>query len=642
MKLWHWVGIGIGAGICAGIVAYVGVPVIGHGTWEQTGRHMSQQTGRSGFGAESESESTPPSPHASTDLAPAFSPDLLESAFSAKAIWSVRPDTRILFVPHHLVAAKEIASLFSSAPTPKRVILLTPDHLGVGRGAVTIGETAIVAGGETIEVDGQAAGEIASQVSGSVLDTSSVSSELAMQALLPFVERAWPRASMIPIIVRMRTEPRGSDLREELASAIVRLIAADPDTVLVASVDFSHYLPAEVADFHDELAMDVVSSLADREADRVELDSPDVLAVALKAARELGLGGVTIHAHTNSLRILQSKLSFESTSHIIASFANGPIKDQETTTVLFLGDIMLDREVRARISRSKAADYPFSTIQGQEGRFFEGQDLVVANLEGPVTKTLRSPEKTIDFAFDPSVVPLLKNIGIDAVSQATNHTLDQGRAGADDSRALLAKGGIAVFGDQVKDEAAYSMTIMDVRGRSESGERATGKKVALLGFNDSDRPVDREKAGAAIAEAKGKADRVIVMVHWGNEYQAKPNARQSSLAHWFVDEGADAVIGGHPHWMQSVEVYQDRVIAYSLGNFVFDQDWSVETREGLAAGLVLDQDETKLYLYPIHIEKSEPKLLTGDARKARLERLASISDPALREEITGGMITISR
>ncbi len=306
------------------------------------------------------------------------------------------------------------------------------------------------------------------------------------------------------------------------------------------------------------------------------------------------------------------------------------VNDQPSTSILFLGDIMLDRTVRTRMAKSKADNFPFDQIGGPGVGVFAGQDLVVANLEGPVTAVRRPPEKSIDFAFDPSVVPLLKRVGINAVSQANNHSLDQGRVGADESRAYLTKGGIAVFGDQVKDEAAYSMTVLSVHGQN----------VALLGFNDSDRRVDQEKAAAAIKEAKTKADRVIVMVHWGTEYQAKPNARQTDLAHWFIDQGVDAVIGGHPHWMESVEQYHDRFIAYSLGNFVFDQDWSAETREGLAVKLVLASTSTEAYLYPVHIEKSEPSFLTGAARTARLNRLASISDPAMHDGIVGGMIRI--
>ena len=612
MKTWSWIAIGIGTGILVGVISI--------GVWGELGQRAKGNEQRGGATPISFVQHATSSMAGSTgeevdEMAVTPTQTFVDDAFAAKEALSVSSGARILLIPHHLVAAKQIASLLTSVHAPKRVILLTPDHLGVGKGVVTIGDATIAIGDQQVRGDAKIASRISSAVSGSAISTPSISKELAMQALIPFVQRAWPNATIIPVIVHANQIAAGSDardhLRVQLAQIITSLLNEDQETMLVASVDFSHYLPAFVADFHDELATDVVSSLSDREADRVELDNPDVLAVALKTARTLGLGDVTIHAHTNSLRLLQSTLSNESTSHVIASFAPGVIAPERKTTILFLGDVMLDRTVRTRMQKSKVLDFPFDQIEGQEDRFFKGQDLVVANLEGPVTSQRLPPEKSIDFAFDPSVVPLLKKVGIDAVSQANNHSLDQGRTGADDSRAAIKKGGIAVFGDQVRDEASSSLAVVESRG----------VRIALLGFNDSDRPVDREKASAAITEAKSKADRVVVMMHWGSEYQLNPNARQTDLAHWLVDQGVDAVIGGHPHWMESVEQYKGRFIAYSLGNFVFDQDWSAETQEGLAIGLVIDSTSTEAYLYPIHIGASEPRVLTGDVRTARLERL---------------------
>jgi poly-gamma-glutamate synthesis protein (capsule biosynthesis protein) len=129
-------------------------------------------------------------------------------------------------------------------------------------------------------------------------------------------------------------------------------------------------------------------------------------------------------------------------------------------------------------------------------------------------------------------------------------------------------------------------------------------------------------------------------MHWGAEYQAKPNKTQTDLAHWFIDQGVDAIIGSHPHWMESVEVYRNRPIAYSLGNFIFDQDWSAETNLGLAAGLVLNEQGSELHLFPIQITKSQPRLLTGTDRQTRLDYLASISDPSLSSQIKQGVIRL--
>ncbi|MFA5129758.1 MAG: AmmeMemoRadiSam system protein B [Patescibacteria group bacterium] len=564
-------------------------------------------------------------PQEQTALIPSISENFVNQAFSGVSTTDVAPGTRIILIPHHLVAARYIASLLSSVPQPRRIILLAPDHLGVGKTPVTVGDGTLNFNGHAVQTDTSIVKKILAAVPQARSDEDAIRRELSIQTLMPFLSQAFPKSSVTPVLMQIG---RDADARAPLATVIEKILQDDPNILLISTVDFSHYLPAEVADIHDVLAMDVISGLADQETDRIELDSAGVLAVTLKTARDLGLGDVTIQAHTNSLRILQSTIAQESTSHILASFASGPIEPQQTSVILFTGDVMLDRAVKDRMRASHDVNTPFENIIGEEERFFRGQDLVVGNLEGPVTQIYRSPEKENDFAFASSTPSLLKRIGFDAVSQANNHELDQGRQGADDSHAALIRSGIVPFGDQVRDLATSSLVILERRGQ----------RIALIGLNDSDHRVDLPTAISVIQSAKQKADHVIVFMHWGEEYQAKPTERQSFLAYAFIDAGADAVIGSHPHWMESVEVYKGKPIAYSLGNFVFDQDWSTETRFGLVVGLVLSPNNFELHLLPISIIKSRPALLTGDARQKRLDYLAGISDPALAEGIKGGVV----
>jgi poly-gamma-glutamate synthesis protein (capsule biosynthesis protein) len=131
-------------------------------------------------------------------------------------------------------------------------------------------------------------------------------------------------------------------------------------------------------------------------------------------------------------------------------------------------------------------------------------------------------------------------------------------------------------------------------------------------------------------------------MHWGEEYRARPNAAQAVLARWLIDHGADAVIGAHPHWVQSISSYRGRPIAYSLGNFVFDQDFSQETRSGLMVGLAVDDVGASLDLYPISIDASRPRRLEGDERRVRLEALAAISDPGLAPAVRQGTVRLTR
>ena len=535
-------------------------------------------------------------------------------------------------VPHHLVAAREIAGLFSAVPTPPSTIyLLVPDHFQRGRRAITFLGSDLEVNGLRLSYDRRASEALIADLENTAFVDDRVIQEIAVNALAPYVGRAFPSSKIVVLAYRICDASHAQsclDARAPLASALASALTRDPKALLIASADFSHYLPAFAADFHDELAEDVLLHLADLEAGRVELDSPDILAVTLKTARELELGSVTIHAHTNSLRILQAKIAQDSTSHFLASFAPGEISSQEKTTLLFVGDMMFDREVRNRMARSKEDLYPFDGIMGQEERFMRGQDLIIGNLEGPISSEHLPPVKENDFAFDPSVAVLLKRVGFTAVSQASNHTLDQGREAASSSRVVLASNNIVAIGDQVHDSVDVALRTFELRGQ----------RVSILAFNTTDNPLDRDLAAQAIATARASSDAVVLFMHWGNEYQAKPSSAQTELAHWLVDQGADAVIGAHPHWMQSIETYRGRPIAYSLGNFIFDQDWSIETQHGLAVGLVLEPSGAALHLFPIRITKSRPTLLTGDDRQARLDRLAEISDASLSESIRAGVV----
>ena len=92
-----------------------------------------------------------------------------------------------------------------------------------------------------------------------------------------------------------------------------------------------------------------------------------------------------------------------------------------------------------------------------------------------------------------------------------------------------------------------------------------------------------------IQALKRQVDFVIVAFHWGIEYTALPTQEQRGIAHQAIDAGADLILGNHPHWVQATEKYQGKYITYAHGNFVFDQMWSQETREGVVGKYTFDQ-----------------------------------------------------
>jgi poly-gamma-glutamate synthesis protein (capsule biosynthesis protein) len=187
----------------------------------------------------------------------------------------------------------------------------------------------------------------------------------------------------------------------------------------------------------------------------------------------------------------------------------------------------------------------------------------------------------------------LKASGFDAVSVANNHSFNGGVAGYRDTLAELDRLGVASFGGGLTSTAAHTARFLTVKGI----------KVALLGYSgiagstpagaDSPGmaylsmapwgqydPSQADSMAADIQAAHSRADVVIVYYHWGTEYTHDANADQRVIAHRAIDAGADVVLGAHPHWVQGVEWYQGHLITYSLGNFIFDQSWATETKQG--------------------------------------------------------------
>ena len=331
------------------------------------------------------------------------------------------------------------------------------------------------------------------------------------------------------------------------------------------------------------------------------------------------------HPKIDIVKIISVPLVSASSSPMITGGVETP--EQSDIRLLFVGDIMLDRNVKARTRVSGDPIYPFQKLSKNWLASFE---YTIGNLEGALTDKRRPPEKSIDFQFDPSEAAIIKSQGIDAVSQANNHALDQGALGYEDSVRRLRSSGLLVFGHQVQDDViALATTTIQ------------GHRFAFLGFNTTDNPLNRETASSTIALARQQADTVIVTMHWGSEYHDKPDASTVELGHWLIDHGVDIVIGGHPHWAQGISTYKGKPIVWSLGNFIFDQDWSPETRQGLTVEIDIGQN-ISIKPIPVQIDASQPRVLEGDERVKRLESLVKISDKELADQIRGGVVTWSQ
>jgi poly-gamma-glutamate synthesis protein (capsule biosynthesis protein) len=135
-----------------------------------------------------------------------------------------------------------------------------------------------------------------------------------------------------------------------------------------------------------------------------------------------------------------------------------------------------------------------------------------------------------------------------------------------------------------------------------------GTRIAFVGYHQFF-TTDDSGVIAAIASAKQEGDFVIVYPHWGEEYSTSTTPFQNSEAHKFVDSGADVVLGSHPHVAEPLEVYKEKAIFYSMGNFVFDQSWSKETSEGVAIRLTIGKEQVSYEVIPLVITHAQPSIM---------------------------------
>lgn len=526
-------------------------------------------------------------------------------------------------LPHHLLVKDQIASFLDglSGQNYDTVIVIGPNHFEVGKDVLTS------------KADWQTPyGTLASdkpliEKLGLVVDESPFVNEHSISGLVAFIKKSLPKTKIVPIILRVGVN---ATTVNELALSIKRSV--DPNkTLVLASVDFSHYQPLPVADYHDEFSRAVIEGFDFRRIARLEVDSPASLGVVMRYTSEVGAQQARLLVSTNSGRLQPSTANY-TTSHNFYYFTKGSARQGQFFSGLFFGDLMLDRYVGELIGRS-GVNRLLGGLVGEEGRFLSGSDLISANLEGAVTNggVHYSPSYQNDFAFSPSTVKEINRLGFNFFNTSNNHLADQGARGVLEARINLDELAINYSGCPDRAVDTCSAKLIDVGSST----------VAMLGFSAVYGSIDSEKVVKKIKESKVLADYVVVNIHWGSEYQEKFNSRQQVLAHAMIEAGADAIIGHHPHVVQGVEVYQGHPIFYSLGNFVFDQYFSKATQQGLSVGLYIRDKKFKAYLLPLDLTKSQPKLMKDGDKSKFLENLAdkSASDKDLRAAIKTGLVS---
>lgn len=253
----------------------------------------------------------------------------------------------------------------------------------------------------------------------------------------------------------------------------------------------------------------------------------------------------------------------------------------KNTTLYFVGDMMLTRGVKSSVDKNFGGDYNSLFLNIKE---LQDSDILFANLEGPVSDKGKNVGSKWSFRMYPEVLPVIKNAGFDIVSFANNHVGDWSLSAFKDTLSRLEENGILKVGAGQNKEEATTPTIIEKNGVkfgfigfTDVGPnwlKATEKDAGILLANDPE-------FTNIIKNAKEKCDVLIVSIHWGEEYEKIHNKRQESLAYRAIDNGADVIIGHHPHVTEDIEEYKGKTIVYSLGNFIFDQYFSTDTMKGM-------------------------------------------------------------
>ncbi len=307
---------------------------------------------------------------------------------------------------------------------------------------------------------------------------------------------------------------------------------------------------------------------------------------------------------------------------------------EEWATVRVVGDLMLARGV-ARAMRENGTLYPIEKVK----EYLASADLTFANLESPIgVKGTPLPGKQIWFRAAPEAMEILTAAGIDGVTVANNHIMDYDEESFLETLDRLKEAGIPwTGGGRNLTEARLPLVL-----------EANGIRVAFLGYSEfadlffdwdyprsfaatDERPgvpgINEEWLAEDIRKARQSADVVAVTLHWGVEFTNHPTAEQQQLAHLIVDQGADLVLGYHPHAIQGFEVYKGKFIAYSLGNFVMDRQDTDLARESMILEFQIGADGVKqVQVQPVRIEAEQPYLMTGAGADALRHKMQSISN----------------
>jgi poly-gamma-glutamate capsule biosynthesis protein CapA/YwtB (metallophosphatase superfamily) len=304
----------------------------------------------------------------------------------------------------------------------------------------------------------------------------------------------------------------------------------------------------------------------------------------------------------------------------------------DPVSMAIAGDILLAKAIEQNV-KIFGHEYLFRNVKNE----LANADISFANLEGPASfigKPDNIKPADIRFRANPAMLFTLKNAGIDIVSLANNHATDYYEPALIETLELLDLLSIKHFGAGKNFIEAHKPALIEIRGQ----------KLAFLGYADllwRVKEAGKDSAGVALLKEDAvikdiifvkesyKPDHLIISLHWGDELYQKPRKEQIKLAHDLIDAGADFIIGHHPHVLQGIEMYKNKMIIYSMGNFLFDM-YQEEAKESMILKINFDQYriiDARIIPVLINTDKFQPELASEEKARKILTTLISLSKP---------------
>jgi poly-gamma-glutamate synthesis protein (capsule biosynthesis protein) len=273
---------------------------------------------------------------------------------------------------------------------------------------------------------------------------------------------------------------------------------------------------------------------------------------------------------------------------------------------------------------------------GAVAALFRNADIALVNHEGPTPNHFTYHPTGLTFTFDPALEAGIHDAGVDVVSLANNHIRNAGSLGVIQTISNVKAAGLTPVGAGPNLKAANAPVWFTVEG----------VRVAILAFDainlpgngaTSTRPgaapLDLVRARADIKAARAAGAQVVIVVpHWGVEYTSIATALQRRDAAALIADGADVILGSHPHWAGALEAIGNGVVVYSMGDFIFDLPRSEETDEGLIVELTFVGSRlAQIDIHPtIELDRSQPNLLDPTDGQVILDRIRAVSRTFLR------------